>query len=43
MEDEDGEICYAGIAAYKNIAFPLKIRIKPNQFLYAQSTSSSEM
>ena len=36
LNDEDGEICFGGKASYKEIEFALKIRIKPNQFLYIQ-------
>ena len=32
--DKHGEICFGGNAMYKKISFPLKICIKPNQFLY---------
>lgn len=42
MDDEEGEVCFGGKVFYGKIEFPLKIRIKPNQFLYIQSVNVHE-
>lgn len=42
IKDEDGEICYGGKAIYEKSNFPLKVRIKPNQFLYLQAVAENE-
>ena len=42
LKDEDGEVCYGGMASFDNFKFPLKIYIKPNQFLYIQSVNIME-
>jgi len=38
--NEQGEIGYGGMAIYKNYQFPVRICIKPNQFLYVQAAAS---
>lgn len=42
LKDEEGEACFGGMASYDNIQFPLKVRIKPNHFLYIQSVDIME-
>lgn len=37
--NSQGEICYGGFATYKSIEFPVRICIKPNQFLYIQGVN----
>ena len=36
LEDEEGEMCYGGMASYDDTSFPVKIKIKENHFLYVQ-------
>lgn len=42
--NEQGEISYGGMAVYRQYQFPVRICVKPNQFLYVQAvmTSSDE-
>ena len=42
LKDEDGETCFGGMASYDNIKFPLKLKVKPNQFLYIQAVNIME-
>ena len=42
LDDEEGEMCYGGMASYGDIEFPVKIRIKENQFLYVQCVNIKE-
>ena len=39
--NEQGEISYGGMAVYKQYQFPVRICVKPNQFLYVQCVMSS--
>ena len=36
--NQQGEISYGGMAVYKSQQFPVRISIKPNQFLYVQAS-----
>jgi hypothetical protein len=38
--NEKGELMYGGMALFYNNEFPVKISIKPNQFLYIQANKS---
>lgn len=42
IPNSQGEICYGGIATYKKIQFPVRVSIKPNQFLYIQGVNESQ-
>ncbi len=35
--NEQGEISYGGMALYKQHQFPVRVSVKPNQFLYVQA------